>query len=583
MEVAGTGLPGRYYRLMTAGIAPVEARLAAGPLGDLQALETQPGWRHFPSCLLVAAVLYATPHPANPRHGDHDLLALAVKVGDFLASESEKGQFRPRLDSHRDAYMWLEAYRLLEPEVDPDRRACWRREIQNQVRPLVEATAERQDFPRYQSPYISTSPNHYSLWASTVHLAGRVFGEPEWERLGARVLHRFATEEQAPDGYWGEHSSSGPTTGYNFLTLTGVALYWEHSRDRAALEALRRSTRFHEYYTFPDGTPVDVINDRNRYWGVSAWGHFGFTHFTDGRRYAEFLTGFLPEGEVSLEDLGRLAQNALYFHEGPTAPIPQEQDSYAHQMSVPAGIRKRGPWVVCLSGLISTQAVTNQFYLDRQGSLSVFHERLGLIVTGANSKRQPELATFSGKIGGQLFHMPISSALRMSEDGDRLALAYPRFFAELAVTANPASRLQLRFTVSGVGQPPEDAQLTLQLCLKGGEALETAAGKRFVLGAERLDLGPQELGGWILHNGWRLSVDPTGTGLAGDPRADRSARPSYVRLAWPVYPYNPYRSAPETSLVHAVGSLSMPLRFDPQPDRPVRADEQEILLTLDAE
>jgi hypothetical protein len=565
MEVEGPGLPDRYYRLTAAGIAPVEARLAAGPLADLATLETQPGWRHFPSCILVAAVLYTSPHSANPRRGDRNLLTLAEAIGNFLASESEDNRFMPRLDSHRDAYMWLEAYRLLEPELDPERRERWRREIEKQVEPLAQATAQRQDFPWYQSPFISTSPNHYSLWASTVYLAGRVFGNPEWERLGAHVLHRFASEEQAPDGYWGEHSSAGPTTGYDYLTLTGVALYAEHSQDAAALEALRRSTSFHQYYTFPDGTPMDVINDRNRYWGVSASGHFGFSHFPDGRRCAEFLTSFFQEGKVSLEDLGRLAQNALYFHEGRTAPIPQDRESYTHQMSVPAGIRKRGPWVVCLSGLISTQAATNQFYLDRQGSLSIFHEKLGLIVTGANSKRQPELATFSGKLGGQRFHMPISSRLRMSEERDRLGLAYPKFFSELTVRIGSESQVQLQFAITGVGQPPEQAQLALQLCLKSGETLETAAGDRSVLGPERLDLGPEALGEWIAHQGWRLRVDPS------------------ARLAWPIYPYNPYWNAPETSLEHAVGTLMVPLRFQPQPGRSVRVGEQEILFTLEAE
>jgi hypothetical protein len=559
-----SSLPGRYYQLMAAGIEPVEAALAAGPLSDLATLEAQQGWRHFPSCILVAAVLYAGSHPANPRRGDRSLRELAEKVGDFLATESETDQFMPRLDSHRDAYMWLDAYRLLEPELAPDRRERWRCEIEKQLHPLAEAVAERQDFPLYQSPFISTSPNHYALWSSTVYLAGRVFRNPEWERLGARVLHRFAAEEQSPDGYWGEHSSAGPTTGYDYLTLAGVALYGEHSRDPAALEALRRSTDFHQHYTFPDGIPVDVINDRNRYWGVSAWGHFGFTHFPDGRRYAEFLTGFFAADSVSLEDLGRLAQNALYFHEGPTAPIPQDREEYAHQMSVPAGIRKRGPWVVCLSGLISTQAVMNQFYLDRQGSVSVFHEKLGLIVTGANSKRQPELATFSGKIGEHSFHMPVSSRLRMSEAGDRLGLAYPKFFSELTVRMDAASPVQLRFSITGVGQPPEEAQLALQLCLQSGELLETATGARFTLGAERLDLGPEVLGAWISHQGWRLRVDPA------------------AWLSWPVFPHNPYRNAPETSLERAVGTLTVPLRFQPQSGRPIRAGEQEVVFTLEA-
>jgi hypothetical protein len=564
-DAAALELPGRYYRLLAAGIAPVEERLAAGPLAELPALETQAGWRHFPSCILAAAVLYTQDHPANPRSGDGRLLALAEAVGDYLASECEADRFAPRLDSHRDTYMWLEAYRLLERELAPERRERWRREIETLVVPLAEMTAERQEFPRYQSPYISTSPNHYALWSSTLYLAGRVFANRAWEQLGARVLSRFAAQEQSPDGYWGEHSDAGPTPGYDYLTLTGVSLYAEHSGDPAALEALRRSTRFHEGYTFPDGTPVDVVNDRNRYWGVSAWGHFGFSHFPGGRRYAAFLTGFFREGENALEDLGRLAQNALYFHAGAAAPIPQDEARFAHQMTVPAGIRKEGPWVVALSGLISTQAVTNQFYLDRQGCVSVFHEQRGLIVTGANSKRQPELAAFTETIGGQLFHLPISSHLKMSEGGDRLALAYHRFFSELAVTITPAAALQLRFTLTGRGTPPEEARLTLQLCLRSGEELETGAGRRCLLGAERIELGPEELGGWIAHRGWRLRLDPT------------------ARLAWPVYPYNPYRNAPETGLEHAVAALSVPLRFSAQPGRPIRAAEQEILFTLEVE
>jgi hypothetical protein len=89
-------------------------------------------------------------------------------------------------------------------------------------------------------------------------------GTNEWERMGARVMHRLAAEEQTPDGYWGELTDHGPTTGYNALTLSGVGLYWEHSGDPAALEAIRRATDFHLAFTWPDGTPVETINGRNR-------------------------------------------------------------------------------------------------------------------------------------------------------------------------------------------------------------------------------------------------------------------------------------------------------------------------------
>ena len=375
VALGATNLPARYFQLLSAGTARVEDRLASEPAVELQTLESAAGWKHFPSALLVSAVLYTQPYPANSRRNESKLLSFAHRIGDLLASEHAQGRYTTRLDHHRDTYMWLEAYRLLEQEMSEERRTRWRLALLDLLQKLAVEVAEKRDYPWYQSPFISTSPNHYSLWASTVYLGGKVFGKSEWEQLGGHVLHRFATDEQAPDGYWGEHSRNGPTTGYDYLTATAVALYYEHSHDPAALEALRRSTDFHEFFTYPGRTPVETINDRNRYWAVSPWDHFGFSHFADGRRYAEFLTGFFTTNDLSLETLGRLAQNALYFHEGPTAPIPQDQPRYHHQMSVPAGIRKSGPWVTCLSGLIATPT-TSRWYLDRQGHFSVWHEKL---------------------------------------------------------------------------------------------------------------------------------------------------------------------------------------------------------------
>ena len=560
----GEDLPGQYFRLMEAGAAQVQARLAEQPGADLKTLESRPGWRHFPYAILAPAVLYSKRHPENRRLGDRQMLDLALRIGDLLAAESEKGTYEPRLDSDWDTYMWLEAWRLLAGELGEARRARWGREIEKNIGLVAADAAERVDFPWYNSPYIGTSPNHYALWAANLYLGGRVFSNPQWESLGRTTLRRFALVEQTPDGYWGEHSRSGPTTGYNHLTLSAVALYWEHSKDPDVLPALRRATDFHKHYTFLDGAPVDVINDRNRYWEVSAWAQFAFTHFPDGRGYAAFLTSFFRPERLTVDQLGRLAQDALYYHAGPTQPAPQQLPRYSHRMSVPAGIRKTGPWQVCLSGLIDTQAIENQFYLDRQGHLSVFHQRLGPIITGANSKNQPELATFSEKLFGRVAHMPLSSRLQMSETQDRLSLACHTFFSDLYVPAPSETELSLRFVITGRGRPAEEPRLTLQLCLKSGEELETGAGRKLAVGAERIELGPSELGGWIRHHGWTLKLDPA------------------ARLLWPVYPHNPYANKPETSLARAVAALSVPLALNPKSGKYIRPREQEISFTLAA-
>ena len=597
-SIAAAELPGQYFHLLEAGIAQVEQRLAAKPSIGLKALEVRgDGWRLFPHTVLAAAVLYVKSDPSNHRYQDPKTLALATKIGDLLAAESERGSFQARLNSDRDAYMWLEAYRVLEPKLGSERRARWRHELEKNIAELAADSAERSDFPGYQSPFIGTSPNHLSLWASTVYLAGLMFGNEQWQRTGALVMHRFAAGEQSPDGFWGEHDRLLPTPGYGYTTYTGVALYYEHSHDPAALEALRRGLEFHKYFTYPDGTPVEVLDDRNRYTSVDGWnlpgfvtwseenpapagndesaskGQFGFSNFPDGRRYAELLTSFFRAGEVGYEDLGRIAQNALYYHAGSKAPIPQDSHDYTHRLSIPAAIRKTGPWVVCLSGLISTQAINNQYYLDRQGHLSVFHTKTGLIITGANSKHQPELATFSEKLLGQVVHMPISSRLDMSkhdmgendmgQEQDRLSLAYNTFFSELYVTKPSEKALSIRFAITGRGRPADDPRLTLQLCLKHGEILETATGRKITLARNRIELSPDDLGGWIRHHGWRLKLDPT------------------ARLVWPVYPHHPYTDAPEKGLDHAVGALSVPLRLKAVPGHYVRPGEQEIQFVVE--
>ncbi len=538
-------LPRDYFRLMEA---------------EVKRLEADPDLRSNPGALLAAAVLATKQHPANPSFGDPKKLALALRLGDLAADLSEKDAREDKQDYEWEIHFWLDAYRLLEAELGDERRARWRRELEKIVRWFAGQVAARIDFPRYQGPYIRTSTNHLALFASTVHLAGRALGHKEWETLGARALHRLAAEEQTADGYWGEFTDNGPATGYNYLTLTCVALYWEHSRDPAALEALRRATDFHQHFTWPDGTPVETINGRNRHWGVSPWGHFAFSHWPDGRRYAEFLGGFFSAAKLDSRTLGRIAQSALYYHEGPTAAIPQELPRSVHRMAVPAGIRKTGPWTVCLSGLIDAP-VDSQFTLDRQGHLSVYHGKLGLIVTGANSKRQPELATFLEKSKGQATTIPLSSRLRMGDERDRLGLAYRTFFAELEVPPPALDRMPFRVTITETGRGRlEEAQLNLQLCLKAGETLE-AAGTKVVLDENRVEL---EIGGWVRHRGWTLRVD------------------SAARLVWPVLPFNPYRNAPETDLRHAVGVLTVPIKVAPPAEGALNWRRQEIAFALEA-
>lgn len=544
-------LPDRYFKLLESGVSIVEKRLAAEPSATLALLESKPGWIHFPNAILMPAVLYTKKYPANKRYGDTAMLNLALRIGDFLVKEQEAGNYSKRGDSDWDTYMWLEAYRILESKLGEQRRQSWKKVLLEELQLLEPKLVKRLDYPWYNAPFIITSPNHYAIYASALLVGGHVFNKPDWIKMSTGVLHRFCVREQAADGYWGEHSQTGPTTGYDYLTLTQIALYWEYSKDPEALKALRRSTDFHKYFTYPDGTPVETINDRNRFWGVSMWGHFGFSHFPDGRRYAAFLTGHFPlDGDVNnyggdMQSFGRIAQDLLYFHDGNTAPIPQDKLNYHHSMKIPAGIRKTGPWVTTYSGIIAPGVSLNNFFLDRQGNFSVFNKKTGLIISGANSKRQPELATLTEVIGSDSIHMPVSSYFKMSEQGDKLALAYNVFFATLDVPLPSEKQLKFGFTTTHkYGEAVSD--LNLQLVLVPGETLETGGGQKITLGSEKIEWGNVELGGWIKHNGWAMKI------------------PSGAYLVWPVFPFNPYKNKPETSLSRAIGRLYFPLKNEDQ-------------------
>ncbi|MCP5114534.1 MAG: hypothetical protein GY953_27210, partial [bacterium] len=159
---AAATLPAGYFTLMEAGASQVAARFEAEPGASLKSLESQPGYQHFPYAILAPAVLWAKHHPQNSHYQDPKMLALAIRIGDLLATEDEAGTFEPRLDSDWDTYMWLEAYRLLDQKLGDERRARWKKALLRNVALVWSDAKERVDFPWYNSPYIGTSPNHYA-------------------------------------------------------------------------------------------------------------------------------------------------------------------------------------------------------------------------------------------------------------------------------------------------------------------------------------------------------------------------------------------------------------------------------------
>lgn len=553
-------LPAQYFQWLERGAADANLRLGAENPLTLRALEAKPGGRHFPHAILAPAVLYTHSHASNSRRGDASMLALALRIGDLLAAEDEQGRYTDRLDSYWDTYMWLEAYRLLEPRLGDARGARWRAALLRNIA-LVEKDCQAwKDFPRYTGVYIGTSTNHFALWALNLYLGGKVLRKPDWQALGAHILHRLAATEQSPDGFWGEHSPAGPTNGYNLLTLAAVGVYYEHSGDAAALNAMRRATTFHANFTWPNGKAIETINDRNREWGANIYGNFAFTRFDDGRGLAALIARGDSAHELTMEWVGRVAQNTLYYHEGPVKPALQTLPAYHRQLQIPAGVRKQGPWMWCLSGITATRPELSQWFLDRQSALSVYHQQLGLLITGANSKGQPELASFRETINGRVFHLPLDGRMHMSERGDRLSLAYQRFYADVDVRAISDEELEVTFRITGRGPRPEEAFLAVQIPVE-------ATGNSRTIDRETVENptgGVREFHGEA--NGKRWSI--------------QTSEDAIVRF--PVQPYSPYRAGPDPSPSAAVATLSIPLKLKEVKRPYVRPDEQVITLRITA-
>ena len=211
-----------------------------------------------------------------------------------------------------------------------------------------------------------------------------------------------------------------------------------------------------------------------------------------------------------------MAQNHLYWHPGPSGPAPRRP------LQLPVSRQQSGDWTVILSGL--TGPGFSRWFLDRQSHLSVYHARLGLIINGAPSKRQPELAAFAESIARDGQANPAG-----------VALAYEGFTASIKAELNHDVGLTFALRPHGPAPPPS-VRVALQLQLHPGETLETASGRSVVLGPEPVAI--DDCGSWIRHHGWTIHLPPGAS------------------LRWPRFGYNPYRGKPDDALAYPVGLVA---------------------------
>jgi hypothetical protein len=403
---------------------------------------------------------------------------------------------------------WLRAFQMIRAAMPPDRRVRWEKAL------LLGYNGISRD------EHTAALHNIASHHAMGLYFAGKIFDRPEWCEQSAEVLHRLV-EAQFADGYWTEHS--GPVVLYDKVYVEALGIYLAVSHDELVRAALRKAANFHSYFTYPDGTDVETVDERNPYSGKMHVPNVGFTFSPEGRGYLMRQIGHL-QGPIPADDAAALL---LWGEEGDAVDVPSGDFDY----TLPSGgarVLRRGPWFVAVSAF-AAPLIQKRWVQDRQNFVSVFHDGSGLIVGGGNTKMQPHWSNFTIgdtrllalKPGDEdpnfipppaLQHVPTAAKL-LPRDQIGVSLMYNQRWGKIVLKIVNDQRLE--YTVSG--DPSLAAHFTIMPHV--GVSVTSAAGDKCSLSAIPFEWHP---GAWLDHAGVRFLLPPD------------------VVAIWPVLPHNPY-------------------------------------------
>ena len=492
--------------------------------------------------MLALAAAWSTKSPRNPYYHDARLLNSIMAAGDALIDDADPaGQwvFRKKDGSTWGMiYMpwtysrWIRTYGIIREAMPESRRIRWEKALR-----LGYAGISRQ----LRTARLVNIPAHHAMG---LYFAGRLLDEPDWKGQAVDFLHRIAAE-QHPDGYWSEHS--GPVVLYNTVYCDALGVYYAASGDRTVLDALRKAATFHAHFTYPDGTLVETIDERNPHHEEVWLPNAGMTMTPEGRTYTARLLRLYKKA-LPVDTAALLL---LYGEEGPGLESdPLDADFTFVLGQGEAMVRRQGPWFVALSALTAVLSKV-RWIQDRQNFFSVYHDRAGLILGGGNTKLQPRWSNFTiGDLnllrhkagdedpdfapGAGLVHIPKSARLL---EGENLGveLDYGGNRGTITLKIRGPDRMEIFY--SGA----REMTAHLQLLPRMGKELTSKSGKRQVLDAAPLRWTAAEAGDWIELSGVRLAI------------------PKDADVLWPVLPHDPYKKDGQAGPTQGRVVVDMPL------------------------
>lgn len=477
------------------------------------------------------AVAYATQAECNKYHKDRALLEVIVKSGDPLIDKmDERGRW---IFEKKDGSTWgmiwmpwtysrwIRTFALIRKDMAPEDRKRWEQAL----------TLGYTGISGHCLGHVHNIPAHHAMG---LYVAGKTFDRPEWCKQAGDFLAKVAAS-QSEAGYWSE--GVGPVVLYNFVYVDALGTYYAMSNDQRVKPALEKAAAFHRHFTYPNGQNVETVDQRNPYHERVSVGNVGFTFTAVGRAY---LANQWSRFGIENLDADLMASLILYGQEGSveqTATAEEKQVFVLTEGGVNrAATMRHGPWFVCLSAY-TAPIPKSRWTQDRQNMVSIFHDKVGLILGGGNTKLQPawsnftagDLSLLSHKPGdtspdflpkGKLYHVP-SAATLVLDPTFGLDLTYGPETCRIRV--QPIDEKTLEYTIEATENSDLPVAAHLTLIPHMNAVLETGTGERVNITDEPLSISPERLGSRVVYAGYRLHL------------------PSTASLHWPALPHNPYR------------------------------------------
>ncbi len=476
--------------------------------------------------IYALATAYSLNFKGNPYYKNQEILNTIIAGGDALIrAQDDKGMwpFNKNGSYWGQTYMcwtysrWIRTYLLIRGDMPPPQRMRW-------------ASALQKGYEGISKSEFKRITNISSQHAAGLYLAGLAFDRSEWKQQAIEFLHRVIAA-QHEHGYWSEHS--GPTVIYGYVYVDALGIYYAFSRDKLAGEALERASVFHLNFTYPDGSNIETVDERNPYHTGATYNHnVGFSFSPEGR-------AFLAKQWDNLDwnlTADSISSYLLYGSEGPkTASHSESSFTLIEDGETRAAVIRKAPWLLVMSAYTSP-LVQDRWIQDRQNFVSVWHDSTKLTLGGGNTKLQPawsnftvgEMATLSHSPGderpnffpkGELYWIP-SQARITGGDSPALALTYGPVQCHIALKPVDAHRLEYGVSAQGNTELKVLAHLTLLPML--GSTLRTSGGYLGKLESDPIVLDSARLGSRLEYGEIHLDL-PEGT-----------------TLYWPALPHNPY-------------------------------------------